>query len=443
MPSKPGVYLFLDAAKQIIYVGKAKDLKARVSSYFTSPSGLGPKTRLLVAHIDKIKIVLVESELESLLLEAYYIKKYRPHFNIRLTDDKSYPLIKIPIKEDYPPVVLARRMHDPAALYFGPYPSSGAVKTVLRTLRRAFPYQSVTNHPKRICLYHHLGLCPCPPVFATKELNKQYRKNIRDIIRVLEGKSQSVMKDLTKEMDKASRDENFEVASQLKKRINALKIITEPSHKPFEYDVNPNLRSDLRFQELRGLQNALRSQGLEVGELQRIECYDISNIQGTNATGSMVVLTDGEIDKSQYRKFKIHKDGKPNDFAMIAEVLMRRLTHTEWPTPDLIIADGGKGQLSSVLQAMDVRQKHIPLIGLAKREETIIIPTTQQFYDESRRTTLTQNKPRLYGNNEDNFIELSLPKDSPSLHLIQRTRDEAHRFAITYHRHLRSKKATS
>lgn len=441
LPSKPGVYLFLDADKTIIYVGKAKDLKSRVSSYFTSPNGLGPKTRLLVDQIKLIKIIIVESELESLLLEAFYIKKYRPHFNIRLTDDKSYPLVKIAIKDDYPAVLLERRMDDPKALYFGPYPNAGSVRLVLKILRKAFPYQSVLNHPKRVCLYYHLGLCPCPPVFASPELKKTYRHNIRDIIRILEGKSQNVTRDLTREMEAFSKLERFEEAAILKKRLEALKIITKPWRKPFEYDVNPNLRTDIRSGELDGLARALKSQGLEINNLDRIECYDISNIQGTNATGSMVVLTQGEIDKSQYRKFKIHQQDKPNDFAMMQEMLERRLNHSEWPQPDLIIVDGGKGQLTSVMAALVKKDQKIPLIGLAKREETIIIPTIQSFYDETKRMAPISKRTKLYGTNEDNFIELSLTKSSSSLHLIERIRNEAHRFAINYHRKLRSKAA--
>lgn len=442
MPSKPGVYLYLDKGKNIIYVGKAKDLKARVSSYFTGLSQLGPKTQALVEQIDKIKVIVVESEIESLLLEAFYIKKYRPRYNIRLTDDKSYPLIKITLKEDYPAVLFSHKMDDPKATYFGPYPSSGSVKLVLRTLRRAFPYQGVVNHPKRTCLYHHLGLCPCPPVYNTEELKKEYKKNIKNIIKVLEGKSQIVLKELQKEMEEKSKEEKFEEASRLNKKITALRFITQPSIKPFEYDVNPNLRTDIRKKELDGLRVALMTSGLSVSPLLRIECYDISNIQGTNATGSLVVLTEGEIDKSQYRKFKIKKDGKPNDFAMMAEMLERRLKHDEWPHPDLIIIDGGKGQLSSVLESMEKVQKHFPVVGLAKREETIVIPTLQPFFDESRvsESAATLSK-HLYGKNEDNFREISLSKNSASLHLIQRIRNEAHRFAITYHRKLRSKKA--
>lgn len=350
---------------------------------------------------------------------------------------------------------MARRMDDDSALYFGPFPQSSAVKLVLKTLRRVFPFQSVTNHPKRVCLYNHLGLCPCPPVFDSPQLQKNYRYSIRSLIRILEGKSRLVIKELEKKMKEKSKEENYEEAARLKEQIAALSVITQPVRKPFEYDINPNLRSDIRLGELAELEQILRLHGLQVDHLSRIECYDISNFQGTHATGSLVVLTEGEIDRSQYRKFKIKQDGKPNDFAMMQEMLERRLRHDDWESPKLIVVDGGKGQLSSVLHAMEKMDRRFPVIGLAKREETIIIPTQQQFFNRelaSKKSRFTKHntqnldvyeKARERNMHENNFIDISLPKDSRSLHLIQRIRDEAHRFAITYHRHLRSKATMS
>lgn len=423
-------------------MGKAKDLKARVSSYFTNKGLLGEKTRMLVSQIKYIDITVVESELESLLLEAFQIKKFKPKYNIRLSDDKAYPLIRITRTDRYPAIFLDRRAEDPNSLYYGPFPSAGAVRTVLKTLRRIYPFLTTRNHPKRICLYHHLGLCVCPPVHDTPELHREYKKYIKNIVRILEGESQTLMKELEKERDIASKLEDFEHAAVLQKRVQALGMITEPFRRPVEYDVNPNLREDIRQEELNSLEQVLVRNGLRVEYLHRIECYDISNIQGTNATGSLVVLTDGEIDKSQYRKFKIRKDGKPNDFAMMEEMLQRRLKHTEWETPNLLVVDGGKGQLTSVLNALSAKNKQIPVIGLAKREETIIIPTDQSFFDRSRRKT-EEHVFKLYGKNEDNFVEVSLPKDTSALQLIMRIRNEAHRFAITYHRTLRSKAMTS
>ena len=328
LPTKAGVYVYYDNEGNILYVGKANDLKSRVSSYFVKSAQLGPKTKVMVSQIEKIRITIVESELEALLLEAFYIKKFKPKYNSRLTDNKSYLRIKITLKDDFPKVLLARREDDTKAIYFGPFPSASAVKIVLKTIRRVFPFQSVLNHPKRICLYHHLGLCPCPPMFHSPEMKRKYRKNIKGLIRILEGESRKIMKELEKERDEYSKNEEYEKALDIQKKINALSLITTPFHRPVEYAVNPNLRVDIRQNELDGLKDALNANGLTVKKLERIECYDISNIQGTNATGSMVVLTNGEIDKSQYRKFRIRRKWDkreekdlPNDFAMMKEVL--------------------------------------------------------------------------------------------------------------------------
>ncbi|HEX8932111.1 MAG TPA: GIY-YIG nuclease family protein [Patescibacteria group bacterium] len=421
MPSKSGVYVFLNDQNVVLYVGKAKDLKSRVASYFANPELLIGKTKILVSQVRKIRITIVESELEALLLEAFYIKKYKPKYNILLKDGKSYILIRITIKDEYPKVLLSRKTEDKQSLYFGPYPSSTAVRLVLKIVRKIFPYQSVLNHPKRVCLYHHLGLCPCPPIFASPELKKAYRKNMRGIIRILEGESKTIMKELEKEREQFSQQENFEEALKIQQKIKALSIITTPFRQAFEYDVNPNLRSDLRQEELDELRLVLSQNGLRVNSLERIECYDISNIQGTNATGSMVVLTNGEVDKSQYRKFRIRKSGKPNDFAMMKEMLKRRFNHDEWNSPNLIVIDGGKGQVSSALVALTQKGVSIPLIGLAKREETIVIPE--------------------FSTSDLKFKEVLLPKDTKALQLIMRIRNEAHRFAVTYHKLLRSKKA--
>ncbi len=307
LPQQAGVYVYSDKEGTVLYVGKANDLRSRVSSYFTKSTQLGAKTKIMVSQIEKITITIVESELEALLLEAFYIKKYKPKYNSRLTDNKSYLRIRITLKDSFPKVLLARREEDAKSVYFGPFPSATAIKIVLKTIRRVFPFQSVPNHPKRICLYHHLGLCPCPPVFHSPEKKRVYRKNIRGIIRILEGESRVIMKELEKERNKFSKGEDYENALIVQKKINALSLITTPFHRPFEYDINPNLRVDIRQKELDGLLNVLNEHSMHIKKLERIECYDISNIQGTNATGSMVVLTHGEIDKSQYRKFKIKR----------------------------------------------------------------------------------------------------------------------------------------
>ncbi len=432
MPQKPGVYVFRNKENKILYVGKAKNLKSRVSSYFLKKADLGEKTKSLVSLIEKIEITIVESELEALLLEAFFINKYQPKYNIRFSDDKSYIRIKINKKDKYPPVLLVHKESDPNTTYFGPYPNGRAVRLVLRTIRKAFPYVSTKNHAKRICLYNHLGLCPCPPIFASKTLEKEYKHNIKNIIRIFEGEASKIVAELERARNKYSKNENYEKAKELQEKIYALKTITEPFHKPFEYEINPNLRSDMRQKELNELKQVLTphlgsESSTQLGNLDRIECYDISNTQGTNATGSMVVLTNGEIDKSEYRRFKIKKDGKPNDFEMMGEMLTRRFKKLDWTEPNLVIVDGGKGQVSSALKTLASTDLEYPIIGLAKRVETIVIPAIKQHGE------------KISGIPESLFTEISLPKNSKALHLIMRIRDEAHRFAITYHRKLRNK----
>jgi len=345
-------------------------------------------------------------------LEANYIKLYKPKYNAKLTDGKAYPLIRITVRDEYPKVLIARRNEDKKSLYFGPFPNSSALRLVLKTIRRIFPFQSVANHPKRICLYNHLGLCPCPQVTNDKD----YKKNILHIVTFLKGNTKKVLRSLEKERSVVSKLQEFEKAEALQRKIDAINYVTSPVYQKFDYRVNPNLDLDLRKKELSGLKDCLSRYNVQIKNLKRIECFDISNISGTNATGSMVVFFNGEKDTSEYRRFKIRRTDKiPDDFAMMQEVLERRIRHGEWTMPDLIIVDGGKGQVSSAMEVLKKRNINIPIIGLAKREETIIT---------------------------SDFEEIKLPKDSEALKLTMRIRDEAHRFAITYHRKLRSKQLT-
>jgi len=375
---------------------------------------LGLKTQALVEKIKKIKTITVNSELEAFLLEANLIKKYNPKYNARLTDGKTYIRAKITIGEKIPKVLLARREESKNSIYFGPFPSSNDLRIVLKLIRRIFPYQGVVNHPKRYCLYYHLGLCPCPPMFTTSQELKDYRKNIRHIVQFFEGQTKKIIKELENERDRESGREQFEKASDVQRKIDAIEFITSPRRSPFEYEQNPNLRTDIRNKELKELQKALETNGVKLGNLTRIECFDISNIGGVHATGSMVVFINGEKDSSEYRRFQIKRPPKviPNDFAMMREVVRRRLNHRDWQFPDLIIVDGGKGQISSVNKALFEINLEVPVIGIAKREELVIT---------------------------SDFKTIRLPRNSDALILVRRIRDEAHRFAITYHRKLRSR----
>lgn len=397
-------------------MGKAKNLKKRVASYQRS-SSLGAKTARLVEKIYRIEHTVVASELEALLLEANLIKKYSPPYNVAWKDGRAYPFIKITINDKYPVLLQGRKIDDNRAKYFGPYPNIGDVSKILKMLRRIFPYQGVKNHPKKVCLYYHLGLCPCPPVFDSRELQKKYRRHIRMIISLLEGKKEYVLSLLTRSMKSCAKSENFEEAGLIRKQIITINLITQPLRNPIEYMQNPNLISDEAALDLEALQDVLKKQGIPTDSLSRIECYDISNIQGKQATGSMVVATNGIIDQSQYRLFRIKLKNTPDDVAMLREVIQRRLKHTEWPQPKLFVVDGGINQVQAVRIILDQNAQNltspvpIPVIGLAKRLEEIITK----------------------------FETILLPRNNRALKLLQRLRDEAHRFALAYHRKLRKK----
>ncbi len=412
-----------------------------------------------MSQVKKIRSIETKSEIGALLLEANYIKLYKPKYNAKLTDGKAYPLIRITMNDKYPKVLIARKANDNKSLYFGPFPNSSALRLVLKTIRRIFPYQSVVTHPNKLCLYNHLGLCPCPQV--TKD--KDYKKNIKHIVMFLKGNTTKVVNNLEKERGALSKLEEFEGAEVLQKKIDAINYVTSPLFEKFDHKIIPNLDEDIRFKELLELKVCLLKHNVQINNLNRIECFDISNISGKHATGSMVVFVEGEKDSSQYRRFKIkYVQNVPDDFAMMQEILQRRLRHPEWSMPDLIIVDGGKGQVSAALNALKEYSRkvnnlamkqfsneitNIPIIGLAKREEVIVFPLTRhsgesRFNRDDSRIPLVQGGKRFWTSQNDaiiSFSEISLPKDSPALHLIMRIRDEAHRFAITYHKKLRSK----
>ncbi len=414
IPAKPGVYQFKNKAGHIIYVGKALNLSNRVSSYFSKNLN-SPKTTALVAEIAEVETIIVESEIEALILEANLIKKYLPQYNIRLTDDKDYLYIKV-TKEDFPKIVTARKKDLKNALkYFGPFPSATTVRNTLKSLRRVFPWCSGTYQQNRPCFYYHLGYCPGPCAKAIDK--KEYRKIINRFIAFMEGKKEQLANELISEMGLYAKAQRFEEAAKVKRTLSGITYLTQTNRIQAYLD-NPNFLEDQNRKALEQLKNSL---GLEKIP-ERIEGYDISNIQGAEAVGSMVVLTDGEIDKSQYRKFKIHPPvfdreaqtesvgglAKPNDFAMMAEVIRRRFKNN-WPLPDLIIVDGGKGQVRGAELEIRNSKLEIPIFGLAKRMEWLYPP-------------------------EGEVIKLK--RSNPALKLLQKLRDEAHRFAITYHRKL-------
>lgn len=548
LPQKPGVYLFKNKDGEVLYVGKAKNLRSRVAQYF-GKSDERPQLPFLMQDATDLDFTVVNSELESLFLENTLIKEYMPLYNIKLRDDKNYAFIAINYHTTIPQINYARKIDDnnktesKKIKYFGPYSSTKKIRQTLDLIRRIFPYCSNSEIGKRPCFYYYLHRCP--GVCIGKISLQEYNHQIENIILFLSGKSDNISKQLLTSMRKASSSKKFELAAKLRDQLQALSILNEKQTTIFTKKVSwdfvsvfasgPNacvnlfkvrggklidkenfiynatiipenlktetailesalenyysVTSDLpqeifiqtqisnesilkqllsskskrvipiavpgRGEKLRliklGQVNAeeylkkwLQSQASNLDSVKealqnlqdllklpnfprRIEGYDISNIQGTNPVGSMVVTKDGVAAKSEYRKFKITGKSTPDDFAMMEEMLTRRLARLKeimpkekqseaWPTPDLIVVDGGKGQLSVAVSVLDKFKLNIPVIGLAKRIEEIFLPHNP--------------KPII------------LSHDDPTLQLLQRLRDEAHRFGITFHKNLRSKQAT-
>ncbi len=408
IPHRPGVYIYQDNQGRVLYVGKAIDLYHRVSSYFQKSHlrSVISRTEILVSKITAVRTIVVESELEALILEANLIKKYLPPFNIRLTDDSDYLYIAVTC-EDFPKITSARKQDLAGAKkYWGPFPSGRTVRNTLKSLRRVFPWCANTIPPPgwhgRPCFYYHIGQCPgsCAGLISKSD----YHKIIRRFSQFMDGKKGRLISGLAREMRQESDNRHFETAGKIKKTIEGVLYLTQINRTKL-YLENPNFLQEENRLALEQLKN-----DLQLGKLpERIEGYDISNIQGKEATGAMVVLTNGEIDKSRYRKFKIRISGKPDDVGMMKEIIKRRFRHPEWPMPDLIIVDGGRGQARVAKFQITNSKLQIPVFGLAKRMEWLYPP-------------------------EGEIIKLS--KKSLSLKRLQKLRDEAHRFAVNYHRKL-------
>ncbi|MDP1743567.1 MAG: GIY-YIG nuclease family protein [Candidatus Amesbacteria bacterium] len=386
MPRASGVYIYKDSQSKIIYVGKAKNLKSRVSSYFRSPINLGPKTTSLVSQIQSIEYIEVNSEIEALLLELKLIKKFMPKYNIASKDDKSPYYIHI-TKAIYPKPVVN---HIADGSIAGPFLSGYVAKSILRQFRKIAPY-CTSNHPEKPCLYTHLGLCDPNPI--------QYKRNISKLKKLLRGEFSKVRSDLSLSMNTASKSQDFELASKIRDKIINLDYLLLKPVSADDYIVNPNLVDDKR-------QEALENLKMLGTNLHRIEMYDISNLAGTSATGAMTVAINGQITPREYRHFTIKTD-ELNDVSMMKEMLTRRLKRDDWPKPDLIILDGGMPQLS-ITKSLNFT---CPIFGLAKQDEII--------FD-------------IHGN------QVRLERSNPGLQLVQRLRDEAHRFSRRLHHKHRS-----
>ncbi len=549
LPKKPGCYLMKDVNDKIIYVGKAINLRNRVKSYFINDAGHTEKTRQLVRHIDHIEWVVVESELEAFILEMNLIKRYKPHYNIQLKDDKRYPFIKISFQDPFPKVTVTRRMVHDGSRYYGPYTSAWAVYQTLDMLRKIFPYytcdRELTGNDTRACLYYDIKLCTGPCIGAITQ--KEYHQMMEKLGDFLEGKSDEIIKQLQQEMKEAADKMLYERAAQLRDQLQAAAHVVEKQKIVSSEDINSdvialarsedrscvqmffvrsgkligqeyfvlegtadekdsevleafirqyydqaqtvppqvllptdleetkiihqwlrqkrggkkieikvphtgdakdlvNMAAENAIETLRALRtqwtNDTNKQNEALAELQnaldlpqapnRMECYDISNTQGTNSVGSMVVFLQGVPAKKHYRRFNIKTVEGPNDFDSMTEVLTRRLKRWEAAKeknaetggkadesfamlPDLIIMDGGKGQLGRAVEVLDEfgLSDKVHVVGLAKREEELFLPHQSE--------------------------SILLPRHSQGLYMVQRIRDEAHRFAITAHRARRTK----
>ena len=413
LPSTPGVYFFRDSSGKILYIGKASVLKRRVSSYFQKHHK-DYKTPLLVEKISDVEWIETASEVDALFLEAEFIKRHKPLYNVRERDDKNFIFVRIPMQDDFPSVSLVRRPMDDKAKYFGPFINGYGVRQALRYLRKVFPYFVKSKHKYSSKLEYQIGVLPRPDVSKT-----EYRRQIRKLIMVLEGKSDKLIKDLEREIKKLSAAKKFEQAIAPRNQYLALKALS--TRVVFGGEEKITIGVDQALKELADYLGSSK-------QIRRIECYDISNFAGGDSVSSMVVFSDGLPDSRAYRHFKMRTKG-PNDFAMMQETLNRRFSdrNKSWPKPDLVIVDGGKGQLSSARKVFSELGLSIPLAGLAKRYETLVLSRE----DYALRPGFKK---------DGDYYLLNFENDSPLLHLLQRIRDEAHRFAVSYHTKVRAKR---
>jgi excinuclease ABC subunit C len=427
LPAGPGVYLIKDRSGKVIYVGKASSLRSRVSSYLIPLSGIKsseqkrasyfhkstyftPKLRALLSHLAEVETVSTGSGEEALLLEDELVKKYQPRYNVLLKDDASYPYICVTVSEDYPRAFLVRGSQDPGSKYYGPYPSASSVRRTLKALHEQFQFRSckkaLDGQPKgRPCLNKDMGRCLAP--CSGKISKDRYRAIIDGVCAFLEGRQAELVVSLEAEMKRAAQRLDFERAAIIRDRLYATRMVLKAPY------VSPS-RRDLRVAEgLSELQRALR-----ISEpLERIEAFDCSHISGAEACGSVVVFVQGQPSKRDYRRFKLKGPEDKDEIRMMREVISRRyrrVLEEARPLPSLILVDGGKGHLSAacgVLSQLGIRD--VPVIALAKAKELIFLPSRRE--------------PIIF------------PRYSEALYLVQRIRDEAHRFALRYHLKLRKR----
>lgn len=402
VPKAPGIYMMKDIDGEVLYIGKAKDLSKRVSSYFQKNKPRTIKEMSLLERVKDLDYIVTTSEEEALIYEANLVKEKRPKYNIELKDDKSFPYLKLTLNESFPQLLITRKKRDDGARYFGPYTRVKLLRRALSIMKDIFPLRTCKKMPKQICLSYHIGQCagPC----AGKICEKEYQEIVQQLILFLEGKKMRLLDELTRKMNRLAKEEKFEEALIVRNRIAALSEV--PGKKLRDYSGWGNVAVKLK--------RLLRLPWLPL----RIEAFDVSNTSGKEATGSMVYFLNGKPDKSNYRHFRIKGVEDIDDYAMIREIVRRRyerLKKEKGRLPDLIIIDGGKGHLHAAYkELMRLNARRIPVISIAKEHEKIY--------------TLGAKEP------------LDINRDSEIMHFVQQMRDEAHRFALKYHHKLRNKK---
>ena len=417
IPHKPGVYVYRDRFGQVIYVGKALDLRRRMSSYF-QPGRVAradAKLRSLINSIYDWSFQTVRNEDEALILESRLIKDYAPYYNILMRDDKRYPLLKVDLSEKFPTIKLARVKKDDQARYFGPFPQSGALRHTLEFLLAHFGLRACKDsepdpETRKRCLKRIVKDCCAPCIGAVTP--EEYRERVEKALAVLDGDVKGVADAARNKMADYAAQERYEDAARYRDIVTNLESVFAHRSRTFERPELPQLPKGTAA--VRELQESLRLAKYP----QTMICFDNSNLLGTLAVSSMVVFRDGKADRSSYRRFRVRTVEGPDDFATMREVLTRhfgRLLEEKAPLPDLVVIDGGKGQLSAAVAALvALRCPPLPVIGLAKREEEIYVP--------GRETPVI------------------LDRHGGALRLLQAIRDESHRFAISYHRALRLKR---
>lgn len=455
LPNQPGVYFHKNAEGEIIYVGKAANLRNRVRQYFQSLEAKDPKTQALVSEIAMTDWLEVETEIDALFLESELIKRYKPQYNILLRDDKSPTYVRIGWRDEIPNVSFTKLPTDDMAEYFGPFYSGTAVKKSVRLLRKVFPFYESVKLPNKNNLNSQIGLtpglenfAPDSPEFAEKM--RDYRQNLRKLARYLKGERNQIQAQIEAEMKVLAFDQDFEEAA---KKRNQLRHLSELGKQVvFSREEFLDISKDhalVKLAEILSLETPPR----------RIEAFDISHTSGENTVASMVVFTNGLADKREYRKFKMRAGGN-DDFLHMKEVLTRRFAkkHEKWPKPDLILIDGGKGQLSA---ALEIVPSGIMVIGIAKRDEEVVIHRQKSgvktdWFERNLRNFASAVRVRqegeylmvnLHGQRHShgharNLLGETNSEFSDLTKLFQRIRDESHRFAIAYHSSLRTKTST-